>query len=191
MHTTFSHLVFEYTRCNMNTKSFYGRNSTLVTTLEEVNDIVEAADHVVSVVVLPPEAGDSKDTDEEDVNDNPDDIFEPAGQLEVEEEVGETEDESTRGKRRRLDSRWLQVTHFDTDIQPTLMPRNGDLMSLGEMSPYTIWQRFFTEDMIEYVTTCTNRYAPGLGSSTVDQVLKYTKYPKYIPSTSTGQVLIF
>ena len=29
---------------------------------------------------------------------------------------------------------------------------------------------------------------PGLGSSTVDQVLKYTKY---IPSTSTGQVLIF
>ena len=31
---------------------------------------------------------------------------------------------------------------------------------------------------------------PGLGSSTVDQVLKYTKYPKYIPSTSTGQVLI-
>ena len=33
--------------------------------------------------------------------------------------------------------------------------------------------------------------APGLGSSTVDQVLKYTKYPKYIPSTSIGQVLIF
>ena len=32
---------------------------------------------------------------------------------------------------------------------------------------------------------------PGMGSSTVDQVLKYTKYPKYIPSTSTGQVLIF
>ena len=34
-------------------------------------------------------------------------------------------------------------------------------------------------------------YSPGLGSSTVDQVLKYTKYPKYIPSTNTGQVLIF
>ena len=32
---------------------------------------------------------------------------------------------------------------------------------------------------------------PGLGSSTVDQVLKYTKYHKYIPSTSTGQVLSF
>ena len=82
----------------MNTKSFYGRNSTLVTTLEEVNDIVEAADHVLSVVVLPPEAGDSQsqDTDEDDVNDNPGGIFEPAGQLEVEEEVGENEDEPTR-----------------------------------------------------------------------------------------------
>ena len=34
-------------------------------------------------------------------------------------------------------------------------------------------------------------YIAGLGSSTVDQVLKYTKYPEYIPSTSTGQVLIF
>ena len=34
-------------------------------------------------------------------------------------------------------------------------------------------------------------YISGLGSSTVDQVLKYTKYPKYVPSTSTGQVLIF
>ena len=31
----------------------------------------------------------------------------------------------------------------------------------------------------------------GLGSSTVDQALKYTKYPKCIPSTSSGQVLIF
>ena len=31
----------------------------------------------------------------------------------------------------------------------------------------------------------------GLGSNTVDQVLKYTKYPKCILSTSTGQVLIF
>ena len=36
-----------------------------------------------------------------------------------------------------------------------------------------------------------HRCRSGLGSSTVDQVLKYTKYYKYIPSTSTGQVLSF
>ena len=35
--------------------------------------------------------------------------------------------------------------------------------------------------------SCTS----GLGSSTVDQVLKYTKYPEQLPSTSTGQVLFF
>ena len=53
------------------------------------------------MVVLPPEAGDSQsqDTDEEDVNDNPDGIFEHAGQLEVEEEVDENEDESSIGDR--------------------------------------------------------------------------------------------
>ena len=34
-------------------------------------------------------------------------------------------------------------------------------------------------------------WTSGLGSSTDDQVLKYTKYPKHLPSTSTGQVLFF
>ena len=38
---------------------------------------------------------------------------------------------------------------------------------------------------------CKSEWVSGLRSSTVDQVLKYTKYPKYIPSTSTSQVLIF
>ena len=51
---------------------------------------MEAVDHVLSVVVLPPEAGDSQsqDTDDEDINDNGDGIFKPTGQLEVEEEAG-------------------------------------------------------------------------------------------------------
>ena len=42
--------------------------------------------------------------------------------------------------------------------------------------------------LIEY---SVYRFLAGLGSSTVDQVLKYIKYPKHLPSTSTGQVLIF
>ena len=33
--------------------------------------------------------------------------------------------------------------------------------------------------------------SPGLGSSTVDQVLKYTKYPKYMPSTSKVKYSFF
>ena len=89
----------------MNTKSFYVKNLTLVTTLEEVNDIVEAFDHVLSVVVLPPEAGDSQspETDAEDINDNLDDAFEPAGQLEVAEET----DEESAHKTTVCRCRWL------------------------------------------------------------------------------------
>ena len=81
----------------------------------EAHDIVEAVDHVLSVVVLPPEAGDSQsqDTDDENINDNRDRIFKPTGQLEVEEEAGESDEESSRGKRRRLDSRWLHELIFN------------------------------------------------------------------------------
>ena len=91
------------TLLNMNTKSFYAKNLTLVTTLEEVNDIVEASDHVLIGVVLPHEAGDnqSPDTDEENINDNLDDAFEPTGQLEVEEETDEESDHET------TECRWL------------------------------------------------------------------------------------
>ena len=69
----------------------------------------------LSVVVLPPEAEDSQSqgTDDEDVNDNRDGIFEPTGQLEVEKEAGKSDGESSRGKRRRLDSRWLHELIFN------------------------------------------------------------------------------
>ena len=57
---------------------------------------------------------------------------------------------------------------------------------------------FYSNFLSEYCFACQILWGgeggglqSGLGSSTVDQVLKYTKYPKYIPSTSTGQVLIF
>ena len=105
MPSLLDHSVVSSTLLNMNTKSFYVKKLTLVTTLEEVNDIVEASDHVLSSVVLPPEAGDSQspDTDEEDINDNLDDAFEPAGQLEVEEETDEEGDHKTTKCR----CRWL------------------------------------------------------------------------------------
>ena len=97
MHSLLDHSVGQQYASRMNTKLFYVKNWTLVTTLKEVNDIVEASDHVLSVVVLPPETGDnqSPDTDEEDINDNLDDAFEPTGQLEVEEETDEESDHET------------------------------------------------------------------------------------------------
>ena len=44
----------------MDTRTFYGaRKVTHVSTLAEVNETIENAKHVVNVVVLAPEAGDS------------------------------------------------------------------------------------------------------------------------------------
>ena len=101
MPSLLDHSVGQQYASRINTKSFYVKNLTLVTTLEKVNDIVEASDHVLSVVVLPPEAGDnqSPDTDE----DNLDDAFEPTGQLEMEEETDEESDHETTECR----CRWL------------------------------------------------------------------------------------
>ena len=49
----------------------------------------------------------------EGINDNLHDAFEPAGQLDVEKEPDEESvHETTQGKRRRLDFRWLKVTQF-------------------------------------------------------------------------------
>ena len=94
MPSLLDHSVGQQYASRMNTKSFYVKKMTLVTTLEEVNDIV-----------LPPEVGDnqSPDTDKEDINDNLDDAFEPTGQLEVEEETDEESDHETTECR----CRWL------------------------------------------------------------------------------------
>ena len=82
---------------NMNTTTFYGnRQDTKVTTLAEVHDLVECSDNVVSVVVLPPDAGDDENlvSDEEELQENPETAHEPAGLLVVEEEVEDDAEET-------------------------------------------------------------------------------------------------
>ena len=74
----------------MYTSAFYdARKVTHVSTLAEVNETIKNASNVVNVVVLPPDAGDSgsQESDVEDVADNMEEIFESAGELEVEEEL--------------------------------------------------------------------------------------------------------
>ena len=57
--------------------------------MAEVNETIENAKNVVNVVVLPPEAGDSgsQESNVEDVADSMEEIFEPARELEVEEDL--------------------------------------------------------------------------------------------------------
>ena len=79
----------------MDTRAFYGaRKATHVSTLAEVNETIENAKNVVNVVVLPPEAGDSgsQESNVEDVSNGMEKIFEPAGELEVEEDFESNEE---------------------------------------------------------------------------------------------------
>ena len=96
--------------CNMNTKSFYVKNLTLVTTLEEVNDIVEASDHVLSVVVLPPEA-------------------------EMRRVIMKLQNVDADGLIR--DGCKLHNLIY-TQMQCTFYERNDDMMNIGEMSPHVV-----------------------------------------------------
>ena len=67
-------------------RAFYGaRKANHVSTLTEVNETIENAKNVVNVVVLAPEAGDSgsQESNVENVADSLEEIFETAGELEV------------------------------------------------------------------------------------------------------------
>ena len=79
----------------MDTRVFYGaRKATHVSTLAEVNETIENAKNVANVFVLPPEAGDSgsQESNIEDVGDSMEEIFEPAGELEVEKDLESNEE---------------------------------------------------------------------------------------------------
>ena len=160
------------TLLNTNTKSFHGKKLTLVTTLEDVNDIVEASDHVLSVVVLPPEAGDNQslETDEGDINNNLDDASELAGQLELEEETdGESDNETTECRSRRLGSRLLKATQFDTQMRSTSFERNDDMMNLGEMSPHVVWKQY---DVLHDLVSIDESMMPYYGSHSCKMFIK-------------------
>ena len=62
--------------------------------LAEVNETIENAKYVVNVVALPPESGDSgsQESDVEDVADSMEEIFKPAGELEVEKDFKSDEE---------------------------------------------------------------------------------------------------
>ena len=89
-------------------KVFYGvRKTTRVATIPEAHEVIKGSSNVVHVVVLLPNAGDSgnQDSNTEEVSgESIEEIYEPAGELEIEEDL-ESDDEAelpllTRTKRR-------------------------------------------------------------------------------------------
>ncbi|KAK4874345.1 hypothetical protein RN001_013705 [Aquatica leii] len=74
---------------SISVKSFYGRKVTKLTALEEARKVIEGSKSAIHVVLRPPDAWDSanQDSDVEEIGDKPDDMFEPAGELEIEEDT--------------------------------------------------------------------------------------------------------
>ena len=73
----------------------------------------------------------------------------------------------------------------------TIIQVKAHFMKFNCFSLHSLTSVIFLHTILQSLRFTVLLCMSGLGPSTVDQVLKYTKYPKYIPSTSTGQVLIF
>ena len=74
----------------MNVSCFYGtRKATKATTIAEVQYAIENNRDVRNIVVLPSNAGDSgsQQSDCEEITNDPEEIFEPAEEMEVLEEI--------------------------------------------------------------------------------------------------------
>ena len=88
--------------------------------LAEVNETIENTKNVVNVVVLPPEAGDSgnHESDVEDVADSMEEIFEPAGELEVKEDFENDEESEVTllSTRKKEFPKWKKSYKFDKTI---------------------------------------------------------------------------
>ena len=94
-------------------KVFYGvRKTTRVATIAEVHGAIKGSRNVVNVVALQPNAGDPgyQDSDTEEVSaESTKEIYEPSGELEIEEDLqSDNEAEQplpTSSKRRRQDGK--------------------------------------------------------------------------------------
>ena len=110
----------------MEPKAFYGiRKTTRVETISEAHEAIKGARNVVNVVLLPPNAGDfgNQESDTEEVlAESMEEIYEPAGELEIEENL-ESDDEVEPllpicGKRRQHElPRWKRTFGFAKDFQ--------------------------------------------------------------------------
>ncbi|KRY07581.1 PiggyBac transposable element-derived protein 3 [Trichinella patagoniensis] len=143
--------------------SLEGRRCEQVSTLEEAKEVVDTSNHVLNVVVLPPTAGDSgsDDTDQEYLPDDPEDEFDPAGELEVEQEVRVEEFATTKlsGKEKRALPRWKKTEDLDMIFPFEQLQRNENLQQLASLTPLEVWFKVFTDEMIDHITFQSNLYA--------------------------------
>ncbi|KRX31833.1 hypothetical protein T06_11454, partial [Trichinella sp. T6] len=85
------------------------------------------SNHVLNVALLPPKTGDpgSDDTDQEYLPDDPEDEFDPAGELEVEQE--------------RALPLWKNTEDLDRIFLVEQLQRNENLQQIASLTPLEVW----------------------------------------------------
>ena len=159
----------------MDTNKFYGikRCTTLAEAMEEADE----CEYPTCITVLPPEAGDQPvESDTEEVNEDLNEGFEPAGRLELEfegsdgessgdEEVTtslELDAQTSCGRRKSvgMNPKWRKVDQFD-QLLPASSPDNltDKYPELLSLSCFQLWKELFTDEMLEHISDHTNLYA--------------------------------
>jgi len=174
-------------RCDMmDVRHFYGgrrwRIAEWYTTVFNAVNKAKTSANAVSIVVLPPTAGDSAaDSDTEQVPDDMSNetLFETAGEFEVEEEVDEADDNTDRNrpttaeasaptaepapkkrKKNENEKQWKKNSQFDKEIDFVEKTRLSHLHPLlGGKSPVDVWRLTFDEKIISSLVEQTNLYA--------------------------------
>ena len=111
----------------MDARSFYGsKRATKLITIAEAPDAIENNKNVVNIVAFPPIDGDSRseESDCEDVISDTGEMFEPAGEIEVEEQINSDDELDVpllplKKKSRNDEPKWKKSASLDKSFPPS------------------------------------------------------------------------
>lgn len=133
-----------------------------MSTIQEALENAASSERAVNIVVLPPNAGDCGeiDSDTEFPPEDPEEEFEPAGELEVEEEIDDADVYSAKySKKTKVSSAWRKTDAFDLELPKSPITWEECLCTLAEKTPYEVWSVIFTEQMIQHIVSKSELYA--------------------------------
>lgn len=146
--------------------SFYGshpsrQNERFVTSSEACERAKEDRSRVRNVVVLPPDSGDQEvDSDVEDANDvmsSDEEVFEPAGEVEVDDSEDSDDDEVEPPAKSSRTTGGRKKFQFRRNLCSDPLNKLVELFSdLTELSPYQLWGCIFNLSILDTIVDQTN-----------------------------------
>ena len=166
------------------------KKSNKVTTIAETYDAVKNNKNVVNIVVLLPIGGDSgsKESDCEDAISDTEEMFEPAGEIEVEEEIDSGDElkvpvSPPKKKSRKDVPKRKKSVSLDEGFPPPRSNVAGNFLVLDGSTPYQTWVKIFSCSMLNHIVLQTNLYAqrdkknsPNFSVSGGD-IVRFLEYP--------------